>query len=60
MSTLPKRCYCLECSWSVNSEDYTRQERNSLIVEHAVETGHDIDCTVVHPALQLPDSPDLN
>lgn len=35
--------YCIHCEWSANTEDYTRSELSRAAVEHAVETGHDIE-----------------
>lgn len=53
-----KFIYCCECSWSVSSAEYTRQERNALIIEHALDTGHDIDSTPVRTDLQPPPRPE--
>ncbi|WP_049997341.1 hypothetical protein [Halococcus sediminicola] len=36
--------YCTECEWSVSSGDHPVPERTQLAIEHAVTTGHDIDC----------------
>jgi predicted small metal-binding protein len=60
MSTLVKYSYCLDCSWSASTADHSRQELSSLILEHAVETGHDIDTTSVDPDQMPPDRSDLN
>lgn len=35
--------YCRECEWRVSTADYSSQEVSSQAVEHAVETGHDIE-----------------
>ncbi|WP_154020045.1 hypothetical protein [Halococcus sediminicola] len=39
-----KENYCTECGWSVSSADHMVSERTQLAIEHAVTTGHDIDC----------------
>lgn len=38
-----KRSYCCECEWTASTAEYTIQELSARAVEHAVETGHDID-----------------
>jgi hypothetical protein len=38
-----KHSYCLDCGWSVSTAECPSQEISSLIVQHAVEAGHDID-----------------
>lgn len=38
-----RHSYCLDCEWSVSTAEYPEQEVSSLVVDHAVETGHDID-----------------
>jgi predicted small metal-binding protein len=35
--------YCLECDWSVSTAEYPRAEVSQRLVDHAVETGHDIE-----------------
>ena len=35
--------YCLNCEWSVSAENHTRKEQFDLVIEHAIETNHDID-----------------
>ena len=37
------RNYCVTCEWSASTENYSNQEVASQAVEHAVETGHDIE-----------------
>jgi predicted small metal-binding protein len=37
--------YCLECDWSVSTTEYPRAEVSRRLVDHAVETGHDIEST---------------
>jgi hypothetical protein len=37
------RKYCTECEWVVSSEGYTTAALAEQAIEHAVETGHDID-----------------
>ena len=38
-----QHCYCLHCKWSVSTAEYPRDEVNRRLVNHAVETGHDIE-----------------
>lgn len=52
--------HCLECSWAVSRDDHTPQELNSLMIDHALATDHDIDSTLVYPDLTPPASPELN
>lgn len=35
--------YCVECEWRVSTADYASQAVSSQAVEHAIETGHDIE-----------------
>jgi hypothetical protein len=35
--------YCLHCNWSVSTDEYSRAEMNTQLVQHAIETGHDIE-----------------
>ena len=35
--------YCTECEWVASGEGYTTAELTEQAIEHAVETGHDID-----------------
>jgi predicted small metal-binding protein len=35
--------YCCECGWRASTADYSSQEVSSRAVQHAVETGHDIE-----------------
>lgn len=35
--------YCLQCDWSVSTAEYSRAEVSRRLVDHAVETGHDIE-----------------
>jgi predicted small metal-binding protein len=37
--------YCLECDWSASTAEYSRAEVSRRMVDHAVETGHDIEST---------------
>jgi hypothetical protein len=37
--------YCLQCDWSVSTAEYSRADVSRRLVEHAVETGHDIEST---------------
>jgi predicted small metal-binding protein len=60
MPTLIKISYCCECSWAASAEDHPREELNALIVEHAVETGHDIESAFIHPDIDPPSMPLLN
>lgn len=42
-ATASRVSYCLDCEWSVSSANYSAQEMNVRIIEHAVETGHEIE-----------------
>lgn len=35
--------YCIECDWQESKKDHSTSELASLAIEHAVDTGHDID-----------------
>ena len=35
--------YCLHCDWTVSTAEYPRAEVSQRMVNHAVETGHDIE-----------------
>jgi hypothetical protein len=37
--------YCLQCDWAVSTAEYSRTDVNRRLVDHAVETGHDIEST---------------
>jgi predicted small metal-binding protein len=44
----PQQChesYCLECDWTVSTAAYPRAEVSRRMIDHAVETGHDIEST---------------
>jgi hypothetical protein len=60
MSNLIKYRYYRECSWSASTEEYTREELNALMVEHAITTGHDVDTAHIHPDIDPPNAPHLN
>ena len=60
MSNLIRQGYCLECSWRASTADHTREELTDLLVEHAVETGHDVDSGLLHPGMDPPKRPELN
>jgi hypothetical protein len=60
MTDLSRHSYCLECSWMASSEEHTREELNALMVEHTIETGHDVDSGLIHPAIEPPNTPQLN
>lgn len=60
MSNLVRQVYCLDCSWRASTAEYPREELNALLVEHAIETGHDIDSALIHPDIQPPPKPELN
>lgn len=62
-----KRIYCLDCEWTVSTENHTRQELSTLTIEHAVEYDHDIDSEIIHvdsdmtiPTIEHPDEAKLN
>lgn len=40
--------YCIHCEWSAGTGDYTRSELSRAAIEHAVETGHDIESLESH------------
>lgn len=42
MGTVVKS-YCLECEWEISGTDYTADERTAAMIDHAVDTGHDVD-----------------
>jgi hypothetical protein len=42
-TTTTRVSYCCECGWRVSTADYPSQEVSSRAVQHAVETGHDIE-----------------
>jgi hypothetical protein len=35
--------YCLQCDWAVSTAEYSRTDVTRRMVEHATETGHDIE-----------------
>jgi hypothetical protein len=35
--------YCLHCDWSVSTDECSRAEMNTRLVQHAIETDHDIE-----------------
>jgi hypothetical protein len=37
--------YCLHCDWTVSTAEYSRAEVSRRMVNHATETGHDIEST---------------
>lgn len=41
--TTDRVSYCLDCEWSVSTDDYPYTEVNSRLVTHVLETGHDIE-----------------
>jgi hypothetical protein len=56
----PQQChesYCLECDWTVSTAEYSRADVTRRMVDHAVETGHDIESTE-RPILTETDSTD--
>lgn len=50
--------YCLECEWVVRDDRVT--DRTAAVIEHAVETGHDIESVQISLALEPPRTPLLN
>lgn len=60
MADLRRHRYCRECSWMASSEEHPREELNALMVEHAIETGHDIESGLIHPDIEPPSRPQLN
>lgn len=49
--------YCLQCDWAVSTAEYSRGDVSRRLVDHAVETGHDIESTE-RPILTETDSTD--
>jgi predicted small metal-binding protein len=49
--------YCLECDWSASTAEYSRADVSRRLVDHAVETGHDMESTK-RPILTETDSTD--
>lgn len=41
------RHYCEDCEWSAGTEARSRRELSALAIDHAIESGHDIDSEVV-------------
>lgn len=37
------RHYCVECEWAISFENHSRKDLAAQAVEHAIETGHDIE-----------------
>jgi hypothetical protein len=37
--------YCLDCDWTVSTAEYPRADVSRRMVDHATETGHDIEST---------------
>lgn len=37
------KSYCLDCEWEISATDYTADERTAAMVDHAIDTGHDVD-----------------
>lgn len=37
--------YCLDCDWQVSTADYPAQAVSTQVLDHALETGHDIEST---------------
>jgi hypothetical protein len=37
--------YCLQCDWSASTAEYSRADVSRRLVDHATETGHDIEST---------------
>lgn len=52
------KSYCLDCEWTVRSDRVA--DRTAAMVDHAVETGHDVDSVRVAPALDGPSTPRRN
>ncbi len=42
METVVKS-YCLDCEWEISATDYTADERTAAMIDHAIDTGHDVD-----------------
>lgn len=50
--------YCLECEWAV--KDNRVADRTAAVIEHAVETDHDIDSVQLSLTREPPRTPLLN
>lgn len=37
------KSYCLECEWEISATDDTTDERTEAMIDHAIDTGHDIE-----------------
>lgn len=35
--------YCLDCDWTASTTTYSREELSSLLLDHALESGHNVD-----------------
>jgi hypothetical protein len=40
---------CVECAWSVHADEHDAAGLSRLVIDHAVETGHDIETRFVRP-----------
>lgn len=40
---------CVECAWSVRTDEHDSATLSGLVVDHAVQTGHDIETRCMRP-----------
>jgi hypothetical protein len=38
-----RRAYCLDCDWTANTTTHSRHDLTSLLLDHALDSGHDVD-----------------
>jgi hypothetical protein len=49
------KSYCIECEWTARDDQIAN--RTAAVVDHAVETGHDIDSVHITPDVDDPNTP---
>jgi predicted small metal-binding protein len=52
------KSYCLDCEWTARDDQMA--DRTAAVVDHAVETGHDIDSVHITPDVNDPNAPQQN
>lgn len=57
MDRVPKS-YCLECEWAARDDRVV--DRTAAVIEHAVETGHDIESVQLSLSQEPPRTSLLN
>lgn len=43
-----KQSVCCDCDWMASTAHYNRQDLTTLLVTHAVATGHDIESVLIY------------